>query len=411
MTSEQELGLVAPTRYNPALYRLNTEQQAAEAFYSHEQLIRLGGRFGVVPIGDDPPRFEWTPSPTFGQPLPTPDAAGKMQRTQRVVTRCLRTEFVMIGYAYVVATVRSVLEQFNALCARTPPDAKLSREDRAAAVDFCKRLYNAYLVLVDRVKLHVLLQTVRNLPPACAELSLHTVDGMIAFVVALHALVSSTMLERTSTVATITRRDTCTFVARQFARAYSIFTQHVWPIYGANTRHCAQFQRYLLGSAIYYEARAMMWAVFHEKSLPQWRPTAVVVLARRIEYVFSFLLHDVALGYQSHAQKLAKHVQAWLASTLPAAPAKFPHRDRITTAGQYAAGEHLMALIFESGKIKCKECTAASRPSPHPGCPGCFNPLAIHYTTSGRTFRSNAAYCSLLRACLFQAPAQKLGGV
>jgi hypothetical protein len=113
-----------------------------------------------------------------------------------------------------------------------------------------------------------------------------------------------------------------------------------------------------------------------------------MLMARRVEYIFSFLLTDPALGYQPHAQKLVGHVQKWLVTTQRTVDLDFPFRNKITSPGQYAAGEHLMALSFAPGM--------AYRLM-----------LSHHHTKAGRVFQSNPAYCSLLRACLFQAPAQK----
>jgi hypothetical protein len=177
-------------------------------------------------------------------------------------------------------------------------------------------------------------------------------------------------------------------VSEQFTRAYSILTQHVWPIYFSKTAHHARFQRYLLGSALFYHAKAIICAAQHEKQQQQYHPTLVLLMARRAEYIFTFLLADAALGYQPHAQKLAVHVQKWIERMLRTVMHDFPFRDRITSPGMYAAGEHLMAISF-SPKMAYRLM------------------LAHHYKTDGRMFRSNPAYCSLLRACLFQAPAQK----
>lgn len=377
-------GLVPPRRINAPLYRVQTEEQAAEAFYSHERVFRLSGRYGIVPLGQPAPTFVWAPSETFGHPLQVPMIGGALRSPAALTTSCLRTELVMLVYAYVIATINTVLAEYAALCARIGKARKLSTVDHEAARGFCKRMYTAYLVLVDCGKTNVILHTIGNVAPACAELSPHTVNAMLALVTALHTM----LLAKFKKFAwgepdpPAERRNTFLFVSAQFGRAYSILIQHVWPAYSSGTPEQAQFQRYLLGSSLFYQAKAMMCAVQHELTLDKWHPPAVLVLARRIEYVFALLIADPALCHQEQAQVLVEYVRRWVEDTLPRVDRKFPYRDRIHTPEQYANGEHLMVCIFEQAKAESL--------------------LKDHHKKGGRLLRSDPRYCTLPRACLFQ---------
>jgi len=385
MTSELDAGLCPPTRANACRYLCNTEAQARAAFFSHERLIREAGRFDIV--GTAPaPAFVWTPSPTFGRPLKVPAVGGGMRPTRTVTTSCLRTEFVMIGYAYVLVTVNNVLREYADFVARlngitgvAPPHT------RDEARDLCKRLYEVYLVLVDRIKPHVLLHTIGNLAPPCAELSIHTANGLIAYVAGLHAVVAFTFYEIIhapgEAVPFATRRDVFMFASHQFLRAYSIFTLHVWPAYAADAQQHARFQRYLLGAALFYQARAIVCAIRHEKSGPKWSPAAVLVLARRAECLLAILRASPAFGFRANADRLSQFTDKWIETTLPAVSHDFPFRAKITSVQQYRGGDQFTTLIFSDKMARSM--------------------LHVHYKKSGRFFRSTPIDCSLARACLF----------
>lgn len=395
MTSETDFGLYPPVRVNACKYLLNTEEQAAEAFYSHEQLIRQAGRYGIVPLGAPPPCFEWTPSPSFGHPHKVPIIGGGMRSVRDITTSCLRTEFIMISYTYVIQTVRHVLRQYEDFMTRIRGAQKLTKGDTEVARGFCKRLYNVYLVLVDRVKINVLLLTLGSIVPACAELSIHTVNALIAYVAGLHSVVMFTFLEITqeakNPVSFDVRRDVFAFVALCFGRAYSIFTRYVWSTYTAPVTadksasviapH-APFQRYLLGATLFYQAKSIISAVQYEKMLSKPSAATILVLSRRADYILGLLCSSQAFGFFARAQQLTVFTQAWVSETYSAVSPEFPYRDRITTPEKYAEGERFAALAFEGTQ-----------------------PLGLlynHHKKDGRMFRSNPLYCSLPRACLFQ---------
>lgn len=386
MTSELDVGLCPPVRVNACRYLCNTEDQARVAFYSHERLIREAGRFDIVGAAGAPV-FEWAPSPTFGRPLKMPEVGGGMRATHTVTTSCLRTEFVMIGYVYVTVTVCNVLHEYAAFVARlNTHKTPITSDMRDEARDLCRRLYEVYLALVDRVKPHVLLHTIGNLAPACAELSIHTVNGLIAYVTGLHAVVAFTFYEiihaPNETVPFDERRDVFMFASQQFLRAYSIFTLHVWPAYKADSQQHALFQRYLLGAALFYQARAIVCAIRHEKSASKWSAAAVLVLARRADYLLGILRMAPAFGFRANADQLSQFTDKWIENTLPAVAHDFPFRAKITSPKQYRGGDQFTTLIFSSK-------TARSM-------------LHVHYKKSGRFFRSNPIDCSLARACLFR---------
>ncbi len=387
MASEMEVGLRGPVRGGPCRYLLNTEAQAREAFYSHESLIRQGGRFGVV--GPRAPAFTWTPSATFGRPLKVPEVGGVMRATRTVTTTCLRTEFVMVAYAYVVEVLRNVLREYRAFVERLGDPGNIKQHDHDEARDFCKRLYEVYLILVDRVKVHVLLHTIGNVAPACAELSMHTVNALIAYVVGLHAVVMFTFYEineimhkRGEPVSFATRRNVFRFAARQFLRAYSIFTLYVWPEYSADSQEQARFQRYLLGAALFYEARAIVCAIRQEKTSAQWSPAAVLVLARRADYLLGILSASAAFGFRTGAERLRRYTDVWISSMHGAVAANFPHRAKITSVQQYRGGDQFTNLIYSDKTMQ--------------------GMLRLHHKKQGRFFRSDPIHCSVPRGCLFQ---------
>lgn len=385
MASEMDIGLQPPVRAPPCAYLLNTEAQARAAFYSHEKCIRTRGRFEI--IGDSPaPEFTWTPSPTFGRPLKIPMIGGTMSATRTVTTTCLRTEFVMVAYTYVTIVVRNVLREYAEFVEQLRSSSGVSEEDRAVARDFCKRLYEVYLILTDRVKVHVLLHTIGNVAPACAELSIHTVNAYIAYVCGVHTVVTFTFYEimqkRGESVPFSTRRDRFLFASQQFQRAYSIFTQHVWVEYSADSPEQARFQRYLVGATLFYQLRAIVCAIRHEKTIPHWRPAAVLVLARRADYLISLLCASRAFGFRAGAETLRKYTDAWIDSTLPAVAHDFPYRTKITTVQQYREGNRFASIIFTENMAR--------------------GVLSLHYKKNGRFFRSEYLLCSVPTNCLFQ---------
>lgn len=381
-----EFTLTTPRRIGNHWFRLSTEEQAREAFYSHEQLIRLAGRHDVILPTDPTPRFEWCPSPTFGTPLKVPVTGGGMSAATTVTTSCIRTEFVMIAYAYVISIIRNTHREYADLMERTTKSSH-TREDADEIRDICARVYTAYLILVDRIKPHVILHTIGNLAPVCAELSVHTANALIAYVAGFHTAVGFTILDRIQGKP-VSFKDRCRvflFVARQYECCYSIFTQYVWPIFGVGTPEQTAFQRYILGSSLFFRAKAFVCAAEAEKSLPNWNPATILVLARKADFILRILTYSPAFGFEERAGALRQFTVKWIASAVHAVRPDFPLRDKIENVKQYLEGDRFIALVIDENDTE--------------------GLLAIGHRKQGRFFRSDPRYCSIPRKCLFRSSA------
>lgn len=388
MTSEKKFTLVSPHKCGLRWFRISTEEQAREAFYSHERRIRLGGRGELVPSNSTQPVFIWKCSPTFGSPLPSPQIGTDVMRKQdTIITTSIRMEFIMIAYTYVIEMFRNVAEEYTALMAR-PHDEGTARVDIAELRDMASRLYTAYLILVDRIKPHVIMHTLGSIFPVCAELSVHTADAMIALVVGYHSIIALTTIDRVKGVSVTyeMRRDVFLLVAQQYERTYSILTQHVWIIYGAGSEEQTAFQRYLLGSILFHRAKVFICAVEHERHKKECNPKLVSVLAHKAEYLLRILKSSEAFGYMERAGTLCTFIVNVIADVATELRVGAFYTKKIANIEEYKNGDRFMEFaINEDAAIAL---------------------LYTHRKKMGRTFRSIEKYCTLPKTCLFVSSAE-----
>lgn len=387
MASDIPFTLVPPYKQGIRFFKLYTEAQAREAFYSHEKRIRLAGRGEIVPPGSQLPVFMWEPSPTFGSPHGVPEIGKKsLIPTKVFTTTSLRTEFIMIAYTYVIMTVHNVVSEFASFTAKTerPEEA---RRDADELRDMCGRLYNVYLVLADRIKPHVLLHTLGNIMPACAELSVYTADAMLAFVTGYQSIIGlklTALVKNTKGGITYKeRRDVFLFVAQQFERTYTILTQNVWLFFGAGSTEQTGFQRYLLGSIMFYRAKVFLCAVEYEKQKETPNTNLISILAHKADYLLRVLRMSDSFGYREHASTLGSFAVKTIEKNAIELRTDAFYKKRITTLAEYNAGDRFMEFaIHESSKQDL---------------------LFMHHKKAGRMFRSDAEYCSLPLSCLFRS--------
>lgn len=387
MASGKPFTLVPPYKQGLRWFKLYTEGQAREAFFSHERRLRLAGRGEIVQSDEPQPVFIWRPSPTFGSPHSIPQIGKEgLQPTDVYTTSSLRAEFIMIAYTYVIMTMQNVVNEYNTFMAK-PENPEEARQDADELRDMCGRLYNVYLVLADRIKPHVIMHTLGNILPACAELSIYTADAMLAFVTGYQTIVGLTLISRIKNkkdeLTFKKRRDFFLFIAQQYERTYTILTRNVWLIFGAGSVEQTTFQRYLLGSILFYRAKVFLCAVEYEKSKPSPNANLMSILAHKADYLLRVLKKSEAFGYRDHASTLGNFAVKNIEKTAVELRSDAFYKKRISTITEYSAGDRFMEFaIHETSRQDL---------------------LFMHHKKASRMFRSDPQYCSLPLQCLFRS--------
>lgn len=393
-TSEFQLPLTTPVRIGRANYSLSTEDHARVAFYSHERRIREDGR-AVVETNRDR-IFEWKPSPSFGPPLKRRVMGEHPKMFPTIVTHSLRTEFIMITYAYVIRTLGMVVEEFRAFMARKS-HSRNNHDDQSEIRDMAKRLYTIYVITNTVLKPHIRLCTKRRTAPPCAELSVYTAEALMHIILAFHTIVLYTSLEMVKekdmrakraqrqgdgTFAPHTSAKICMFISSRFNHAYTILTKKVWTFYTPGTEDRTLLQQYLLGSGQFYLAKAYMYEYEQEKSVtPSPRHSIMLALLRRAEFLVRLTSDGSALGFHESSTIIKRYIVSEVAEIegkwqVPDVLGKrFETPEDFDAVARYVS----TAITEDDGK----------------------HLLKTHEKRYGKSFVSDPQYCTLTNAILF----------
>lgn len=272
MTSTKKILLIPPTSVHPH-WESAGEEQLLEGIHDVHHYIQDHGQRKDSAIRQK--SYAWYISPTLN---------GALSEQHVYSSSCIRVELIFLCITYGCSVCWNVHRD---LIERLPKLGDGQLKDFFRAVR--RRMRNAYLILRDVAKVHLIEWTLRPTIPEVAEMTLEGVDFLMSLCVAIYSV--AFCLFSTRKHGSVLESDKLTwakmtlFVAERFESAYSILYKRVWPMYGCQHDSAWEVAAVLAGYSLYYRSKCYATLLHDEGFLATISARQTVALARCTEYL------------------------------------------------------------------------------------------------------------------------------